>query len=102
MYAIIDGGGKQVKVTAGDRVKVERLDREPGSEVQFPALLVVDDGRVWTASDEGTFTVTGKILGEGKRRKVLVFHKKRRKQYKKLRGHRQAFTEVEILQISKG
>jgi large subunit ribosomal protein L21 len=102
MYAIIDGGGKQVKVTAGDKVRLERLDREVGSEVEWSPLLVVDGDKVWTGASKGSYTVTGKVLGEGKRRKVLVFHKKRRKQYKKLRGHRQSFTEVEILSITKG
>lgn len=102
MYAIIDGGGRQVKVAAGDKLKVERLDREAGSEVEWSPLLVVDGDKVWTSADKGSYKVTGKVLGEGKRRKILVFHKKRRKQYKKLRGHRQPFTEVEILSIDKG
>jgi large subunit ribosomal protein L21 len=101
MYAIIDGGGKQVKVTAGDIIKIERLGRDTGSEVEWSPLLVVDGETVWSPGLKGSYMVKGKVLGEGRRRKVLVFHKKRRKQYKKLRGHRQDYTQVEILSIAK-
>ena len=99
MYAIIQSGGKQHKVSPGDKLKVERLDREVGEELEFPVLLVVDGENVFT--DRESFKVTGRILGEGRRRKILVFHKKRRKQYKKIFGHRQPFTQVEILNIAR-
>jgi len=99
MYAIIQSGGKQHKVSPGDKLKVERLDREVGEELEFPALLVVDGEKVFT--DREFLKVTGRILGEGRRRKILVFHKKRRKQYKKIFGHRQPFTQVEILNITR-
>ena len=101
MYAIIQTGGKQYKVSAGDKLKVEKLGQEVGAEVALQALLVVDGDQLWTSGAKGGYAVKGKVLGDGKRRKVLVFHKKRRKQYKKLRGHRQPFTEVEILSIEK-
>jgi large subunit ribosomal protein L21 len=99
MYAIIQSGGKQHKVSPGDKLKVELLDREVGEELEFPALLVVDGEKVFT--DRESFRVTGRVLGEGRRRKILVFHKKRRKQYKKIFGHRQPFTQVEILSIAR-
>jgi len=101
MYAIIQSGGKQYKVAAGEKVKLEKLGQEAGADVDLPALLVVDGDQVWTAGQKGGYKVSGKVLADGKRRKVLVFHKKRRKQYKKLRGHRQPFTEVQILSIEK-
>ncbi len=101
MYAIIESGGKQHRVTPGDRVKLERLGVEEGADVSFKPLLVVDGESVWTAAEAGAFRVSGKVLGEGKFRKILVFHKKRRKQYKKIYGHRQPFTQVEILGIAK-
>ena len=101
MYAIIESGGKQHKLSAGDAVKLESLGKEAGSEVSFKPLMVVDGDNVWTGKEADGFTVTGKVIGEGKNRKVLVFHKKRRKQYKKLYGHRQPFTKVEILAIQK-
>lgn len=99
MYAIILSGGKQHKVSPGDKLKVERLNGEVGDEMEFPALLVVDGEKVFT--DRESFKVKGRLLGEGKRRKILVFHKKRRKQYKKIYGHRQVFTQVEILSIAR-
>jgi large subunit ribosomal protein L21 len=102
MYAIIKSGGKQHKVTAGDSLKVELLEAEVGQEVTFPTLLVVDGETVVTDPAGDGFAVRAKVTGHGKLKKVLVFHKKRRKQYKKLYGHRQPFTQVEILSIAKG
>lgn len=101
MYAIIESGGKQHKVTAGDRLKLELLNRESGAEVEWIPMLVVDGPDFWASKDAGAFKVVGKVLAEGRRRKILVFHKKRRKHYKKIYGHRQGFTQVEILSISK-
>ena len=102
MYAIIESGGKQHKVSAGDTIKVELLKAGDGEEVSFKPLLVADGDKVWTASEVKDLSVQAKVLGEGKLRKVLVFHKKRRKQYKKLYGHRQPYTELEILTIAQG
>jgi len=99
MYAIIQSGGKQHKVSPGDKLKVELLDNEVGEEIDLTALLVVDGEKVFT--EKGSFKVTGRVLGEGRMRKILVFHKKRRKQYKKIFGHRQPFTQVEILSIAR-
>jgi len=101
MYAIVKVGGKQHKVSAGDKLKVEKLAEEPGATVEWSALLVVDGDQVIVSGQNGEMKVTAKILGNGQLKKVLVFHKKRRKQYKKIYGHRQPFTEVEILGISK-
>ena len=102
MYAIIESGGKQHKVSIGDRIKVELLGAAQNEEVTFTPLLVADGDRIWTGPEGASLKVSGQVLGEGKRRKVLVFHKKRRKQYKKLRGHRQPYTEVKITQIVTG
>ncbi len=102
MYAIIESGGKQYKVSPGDVFNVERLLAQEGAEVTFNPLLVVDGDKVQAAGESGFLKVTAEVTGEGKQRKVLVFHKKRRKQYKKLYGHRQPFTELTILNISAG
>jgi large subunit ribosomal protein L21 len=95
MYAIIKTGGKQHKVSIGDKVKVERLDVEAGGEVSFVPILVSADNKI-DFNEKGKWTVKAKALNEGKMKKVLVFHKKKRKQYKKLRGHRQIYTLIEI------
>lgn len=102
MYAIVKVGGKQHKVSAGDRIRVEKLGGEEGSEIAFTPLVVVDGDTLLAVGQNPGLKVTAKILGEGKLKKVLVFHKKRRKQYKKIYGHRQPFTQVEILGIDKG
>lgn len=102
MYAIIESGGKQHRVSIGDRVKVELLKAASGEEVSFVPLMVADGDRVWAGPEGASLKVTAEVLGEGKRRKVLVFHKKRRKQYKKLRGHRQPFTELKVTGIVTG
>ena len=102
MYAIIESGGKQHKVSIGDKVKMELLQASQGDEVSFAPLLVADGERIWAGQESASLRVSGQVLGQGKRRKVLVFHKKRRKQYKKLRGHRQPYMEVRITQIITG
>lgn len=102
MYAIIESGGKQHNVSIGDRVKVELLEASQGEEVSFVPLMVADGNRVWAGSESAPLKVTAEVLGEGKRRKVLVFHKKRRKQYKRLRGHRQPYSELKITGIVTG
>jgi large subunit ribosomal protein L21 len=102
MYAIIESGGKQHKVSIGDRIKVELLGAAQDEEVSFAPLMVADGDRVWAGPESASLKVSALVMAEGKRRKVLVFHKKRRKQYKKLRGHRQPFTEIKITQITTG
>ena len=103
MFAVIATGGKQYKVSKGDKIKIEKLpDLQGGEKLEFDqVLLVKSDDRVLTGSPvlEGA-KVAGKVLGEGKARKVLVFKKKRRKGYKTTRGHRQRFVEVLIEDIN--
>ncbi len=100
MYAIIQTGGKQYKVEAGDEVLVEKLDAEVDSEVNFDVLLVADDAGVKVGKPvlEGV-TVKGKVLEHGKGKKVIVFKYKPKKNIRNKRGHRQPYTKVEILSI---
>ena len=100
MYAIIQTGGKQYKVEAGDEVLVEKLDAEVDSEVSFDVLLVADDAGVKVGKPvlEGV-TVKGKVLEHGKGKKVIVFKYKPKKNIRNKRGHRQPYTKVEILSI---
>jgi len=98
MYAVIRAGGKQYKVAPGDVVRVEKLNGTDG-RVEFAEVLAVsaEAGSVVPASGA---RVTGEIVEQGRGDKVLVFHYKRKKQYKKLRGHRQDFTAVRITEIA--
>jgi len=98
MYAVVETGGKQYRVQEGDRFRVERLDGEAGSEVVFGKVLMVggDTGvRFGTPYVEGA-SVRAEVLAQGRGKKVLVFKYKSKKNYRRMQGHRQYFTEVVI------
>ncbi len=104
MYAVIKTGGKQYRVSEGDILKVEKLDVEDGASVEFDQVLMVsgdDEVRVGTPMLEGS-RVQATVLRSGKADKVTVIKFKRRKNYKRTKGHRQPFTEVKITGISAG
>ena len=98
MYAVIRAGGKQYRVAPGDVIRVEKTPVD-GGRVEFPEVLAVSasDGQI---ARPGEGRVVGQVVEEGRGDKVLVFHYKRKKQYKKLRGHRQPFTAVRITEIA--
>ena len=100
-YAIIRTGGKQYRVAPGDVIRIERLDGEPGTEVSFSdVLMTAHDGALQVGKPlvEGV-RVTGQVVQQGKAKKILVFKKKRRKNYRRRYGHRQMFTAVRVTQI---
>jgi large subunit ribosomal protein L21 len=97
MYAVIRTGGKQYRVAPGDVLKIESLASDKDT-IEFSEVLAVADDSGELAKP-GKATVTAEVLGQGRGDKVLVFHFKRKKQYKKLQGHRQNFTEVRIKAI---
>jgi large subunit ribosomal protein L21 len=97
MYAVIETGGKQYRVTPGESVDVETIEGEVGSEVQFSRVLAVVDGE--NVSTGGGAVVKGKIAAHGRGEKMLVFKFKRKKQYKRTIGHRQNYTRVEVSEI---
>ena len=99
MYAVIRAGGKQYKVAPGDVIRVEKLNGTDGP-VQFNDVLAVsaEAGNVVRPGAEAL--VTGEVVEQGRGAKVIVFHYKRKKQYKKLRGHRQDFSAVRITEIA--
>ena len=96
MYAVIRTGGKQYRVAPGDVVKIESVVAESEDKtIEFSDVLAVS-GEAGSVIKPGSAKVTAEVLGEGRGEKILVFHLKRKKQYKKLQGHRQNFTEVRI------
>lgn len=97
MYAVIRTGGKQYRVAPGDVLKIESVDSDKQT-VEFSDVLAVS-GEPGTLAKPAAAKVTAEVLGEGRGNKVLVFHFKRKKQYKKLQGHRQGFTQVLISEI---
>jgi large subunit ribosomal protein L21 len=102
MYAVIRTGGKQYRVAPGDVVKIESVISQDNGDkartVEFSDIIALS-GEPGTLAIPGTAKVTAEVLGEGRGEKILVFHLKRKKQYKKLQGHRQNFTEVRIKAI---
>jgi len=98
MYAVIRTGGKQYRVAPGDVVKIEKAAADENGTVEFSDVLAVS-GDAGTVAKPESAKVIATVLGEGRGDKILVFHFKRKKQYKKLMGHRQAFTEVRISEI---
>jgi large subunit ribosomal protein L21 len=99
MYAVIRAGGKQYKVSPGDVVRVEKVNGTDGN-VEFADVLAVSSEAGSVVRPGAEARVTGEIVDQGRGNKILVFHYKRKKQYKKLRGHRQDFTAVRITEIA--
>ena len=100
MYAIIENGGKQYKVSEGDVVKVEKLAAEVGEEVTFNVVMVSDDNGVKVGNDVKSAKVTAKVEAQDKFKKIIVFKYKPKKNERKKQGHRQPFTAVKIEKIT--
>jgi large subunit ribosomal protein L21 len=101
MYAVIESGGKQYRVAPGDSVLVEKLPGEVGSEFEFEKVLAVfkEPGELLTGPDISQARVKATITEHGRGEKIVVFKFKRKKQYKRTIGHRQAFTRVKVNEI---
>jgi large subunit ribosomal protein L21 len=98
MYAVISTGGKQYRVSEGQTIRVEKLPGEVGAPVSFDRVLLFSDGDMVKVGQPtlAGMSVTGRIVQQGKAKKVLVFKMKRRKGYRKKQGHRQHFTALRI------
>jgi large subunit ribosomal protein L21 len=99
MYAVIRAGGKQYRVAPGDVVRIEKLPAGQGDTVEFNDVLAVS-GQEGTIGPGAGAVVSGQVMESGRADKILVFHFKRKKQYKKIYGHRQPFTAVRITEIA--
>jgi large subunit ribosomal protein L21 len=102
MYAVIRTGGKQYKVAAGGKLKVESLPAEVGSEIEINDVLMIADGdnvKIGAPILAGA-SVKATVLAHGRGDKVMIFKMRRRKHYRKTQGHRQNFTEIRIDGIS--
>ena len=102
MYAVIKTGGKQYRVAAGEKLKVEQIPADVGTEITLDQVLMIGDGE---SVKIGAPLVTGAqvkatVLAQGRHPKVKIFKMRRRKHYQKHQGHRQNFTEIEIAGIS--
>jgi large subunit ribosomal protein L21 len=104
MNFVIKTGGKQYRVSEGDKLEVETLDAAPGDTIEFAEVLLLRDGdnvEIGTPLIEGA-KVTAKVLEHGRGKKIRIIKFKRRKHYRRQAGHRQNFTRVEITGIARG
>lgn len=101
MYAVVTTGGKQVKVAQGDVIRVEKIDAEVGDTVELDEVcfLSKDDGIVADPEALGSAKVICQVTRQGLHKKIRVFKMKRRKDYRRTRGHRQRYTELKIREI---
>lgn len=103
MYAVIETGGKQYRISPGDVIDVERLGREEGEQVEFDKVcLLAENEKILCAEEVKGARVRGTVLGEKKGKKLVAFKYKRRKNYKKKIGHRQKYTSVRVDEILAG
>ena len=101
MYAIIATGGKQYKVSEGDTIKVEKLGVEAGDTVKFDEVLAIGDDKLTVGNPTiEKATVAGKVLKQGRAKKIIVYKYKNKSGYHKKNGHRQAYTKVQIDKIN--
>ena len=102
MYAVIKTGGKQYRVAAGEKIKIEQIAADVGQEITIEQVLAIGAGaelKVGTPLVAGA-SVLAKVIAQGKHDKVRIFKMRRRKHYQKRQGHRQAFTEIEISAVN--
>lgn len=102
MFAIIETGGKQYKVSEGDEIYIEKLDAEAGENVEFDRVVALskDDGFVPGTPTVNGATVSGKVEKHGKGQKIVIFKYKPKKNFRRKKGHRQPFTKVVIDKIN--
>jgi large subunit ribosomal protein L21 len=98
MYAVIRTGGKQYRVAPGDVLRIEKTGVEANQTIEFSEVLAASTSEGALGQPQNA-RVSATVLGDGRGDKILVFHLKRKKQYKKLQGHRQAYTSVRINEI---
>ncbi len=102
MYAVIKTGGKQYRVAAGEKIKIEQIPADVGAEITLDQVLMVGEGgavKIGSPLLAGA-KVTAKVIAQGRHAKVTIFKMRRRKHYQKHQGHRQNYTEIEISGIA--
>ncbi len=104
MYAVISTGGKQYKVSEGETIRVEKISGEVGTSVSLDHVLLVSDGQTVKVGKPTLpdTAVSGRIVEQGKAKKVIILKYKRRKRYHRKRGHRQHYTALKIDKIAEG
>lgn len=101
MLAVIKTGGKQYIVSPGKKIKIEKIEEKEGNEIEFSDILLLEDSgkvEIGTPTIKGA-KVIGKVIKQGKGKKVITLKYKAKKRYKNKKGHRQPYSEIEILKI---
>ncbi|HBP44007.1 MAG TPA: 50S ribosomal protein L21 [Clostridiales bacterium] len=99
MYAVVETGGKQYKVSVEDMINVEKLEANIGDKVNLKVLMIVDGDKVKAGDDVKKSVVEAEVVGNGKEKKVVVFKYKAKKNYRRTQGHRQPYTTLKIVSI---
>ena len=100
MYAVVKTGGKQYKVAVGEKLKVEQIPAELDSQIELEVLMIADGDKLKLGEEAAKAKVVAKVIAHGRGEKVRIFKMRRRKHYQKRQGHRQNFTQIEILSIA--
>lgn len=100
MYAVVEAGGKQFKVSEGDVLRVEKIDKQAGEKVELPVLMTVDGDKVVCGKDAEGIKATAQVVSHGKAKKIIVFKYKPKKNVRKKQGHRQQFTTIKIEKLA--
>ena len=99
MYAVVETGGKQYKVTVAQLVNVERLEANVGDKADLKVLMIVDGDKVKAGDDVKKSVVEAEVVEHGKEKKIVVFKYKAKKNYRRTQGHRQPYTTLKIVSI---
>jgi large subunit ribosomal protein L21 len=102
MYAVVQTGGKQYRLSVGDNLRVEKLAGEPGAHIDLAQVLMISDGDQVSIGNPvlAGASVKAEIIGHGRDKKIRVFKMKRRKKYRRTQGHRQAYTQLRVTEIN--
>ena len=99
MYAIFENGSKQYKACVGDVVKLEKLNAEVGTTVEFPVILTADEKGICAGAEVASVKVVAEVVAHGKEKKIIVFKYKAKKNERKKQGHRQPYTQIKVTAI---
>jgi large subunit ribosomal protein L21 len=99
MYAVIETGGKQHKISKGNKIRVEKLDAKKGDIIKLDVLMIENEGKILIGNDLKNSFVTAEVVAQGKDKKIVVYKYKAKKNERKKQGHRQPFTSIKINEI---
>lgn len=100
MYAVVEAGGKQFKVSEGDVLRVDKINAEAGTKIELPVIMTVDGDKIVCGKEAEGLKAGAVVLSHGKAKKIIVFKYKPKKNIRKKQGHRQQFTNIKIEKLA--